>query len=41
MNSAKMLVRAVRGPVLLTTLGTLFAVDYFGPFRSTGPGRSC
>ncbi len=32
MNSAKMLVRAVRGPMLLTTLGVLFAIDYFGPF---------
>lgn len=27
-----MLVRALRGPVLLTILGGLFAIDYFGPY---------
>jgi hypothetical protein len=27
-----MLVRAIRGPILLITLGSLFAVDYFGPY---------
>lgn len=32
MSSTKMLVRALRGPVLLTTLGALFAIDYFGPY---------
>ncbi len=32
MNSTKLLVRAIRGPVLLMTLGALFAVDYFGPY---------
>jgi hypothetical protein len=32
MNSIKMLVRAIRGPILLITLGSLFAVDYFGPY---------
>ena len=26
-------VRAIRGPVILITLGSLFAVDYFGPYR--------
>jgi hypothetical protein len=27
-----MLVRAARGPVLLMILGTLFAIDHFGPY---------
>ena len=26
------LLRAIRGPLLLITLGTLFAVDHFGPY---------
>jgi len=26
------LMQAVRGPILLITLGTLLAVDHFGPF---------
>jgi hypothetical protein len=26
------LVRAVRGPILLITVGLLFVCDYFGPF---------
>ena len=33
------LMRAVRGPILLITLGTLFAVDHVGPysFSTTWP----
>ncbi len=33
------LIRAIRGPILLITLGTLFAWDYFGrqPFWRTFP----
>lgn len=27
------LLRAIRGPVMLITLGSLFALDYFGPYR--------
>ena len=27
------LVSAIRGPVMLVTLGTLFSIDYFGPWR--------
>jgi hypothetical protein len=30
--TALMLVRAARGPVLLIILGTLFAIDHFGPY---------
>ena len=30
--TAVMIVRAARGPILLIMLGTLFAVDHFGPF---------
>jgi hypothetical protein len=26
------LLRAIRGPMLLITLGTLFAIDHFGPY---------
>jgi hypothetical protein len=35
----KSLVRAIRGPILLITIGTLFAIDHFGPYRisSTWP----
>jgi len=25
--------QAIRGPILLITLGTLVAIDYFGPYR--------
>lgn len=31
-SSSSELVRAVRGPILLITLGLLFVGDYFGPF---------
>lgn len=33
------LTRAIRGPILLITIGTLFAIDHFGPysFSSTWP----
>jgi LiaI-LiaF-like transmembrane region len=27
--------RAVRGPLLLITLGSLFAIDHFGPYTFT------
>jgi hypothetical protein len=27
------LMRAIRGPVMLITIGVLFAIDHFGPFR--------
>ncbi len=38
MNSAREnLWRAVRGPVMLITVGVLFAVDHFGPY---GIGRT-
>ncbi len=38
-NSSQAVLRAVRGPILLITLGTLFAVDYYGRFSiyRTGP----
>ncbi len=32
-SSSVMLMRAIRGPILLITLGTLFAIDYFGNYR--------
>jgi hypothetical protein len=33
MNSTKTeLLAAVRGPVMLITLGVLFLIDYFGPY---------
>jgi hypothetical protein len=35
MSNAKALLRAIRGPILLITLGTLFAVDYYGPYSFT------
>jgi hypothetical protein len=33
------LMRAIRGPILLITIGTLFALDHIGPypFRTTWP----
>jgi hypothetical protein len=33
------LVRAIRGPIMLITIGTLFAIDHFGPysFSNTWP----
>jgi hypothetical protein len=27
-----MFLRAIRGPILLITLGSLFAIDHFGPY---------
>jgi cell wall-active antibiotic response 4TMS protein YvqF len=38
-NSPRALVRAVRGPILLITVGALFTLDYFGhwPFYRTWP----
>lgn len=34
MSSSKtQLLTAVRGPVMLMTLGALFLIDYFGPYR--------
>lgn len=34
MSSTKgQLLIAVRGPIMLMTLGALFLVDYFGPYR--------
>lgn len=32
MNADRTLASAVRGPIILITLGTLFAVDHFGSF---------
>jgi hypothetical protein len=32
MNSTWMLMRAMRGPVILITIGILFAIDHFGPY---------
>lgn len=43
MNGANLqpvsLMRAVRGPILLITIGTLFAIDHVGPyaFSTTWP----
>ncbi|HUJ20497.1 MAG TPA: DUF5668 domain-containing protein [Bryobacteraceae bacterium] len=39
MTTANELVRAVRGPIILITLGTLFALDHFTPwtFQQTWP----
>ncbi|HET8547847.1 MAG TPA: DUF5668 domain-containing protein [Bryobacteraceae bacterium] len=31
-TTALMLVRAARGPVLLIIVGSLFAIDHFGPY---------
>ena len=33
MQGSAALVRAIRGPILLIVIGTLFAVDHMGPFR--------
>jgi len=35
MNNASSLISAVRGPILLIALGTLFAVDHMGSFSFT------
>ncbi|MGO9096514.1 MAG: LiaI-LiaF-like domain-containing protein [Bryobacteraceae bacterium] len=35
MNSARAFFRAIRGPILLITLGSLFAIDHFGPYSFT------
>jgi membrane-associated PAP2 superfamily phosphatase len=32
-NSVHALVRAVRGPVMLMTLGGIMAIDHFGPYN--------
>ena len=32
MNNTWMLVRAMRGPVILIAVGTLFAIDHFGAY---------
>jgi hypothetical protein len=39
MNNWASLARAVRGPIILITLGVLFAIDHFGPlsFSRTWP----
>jgi hypothetical protein len=34
-NSARAFFRAIRGPILLITLGSLFAIDHFGPYSFT------
>ncbi len=31
-NSSGTLAQAIRGPILLITLGTLLSVDHFGPY---------
>lgn len=31
-NSRPAFIRAIRGPLLLITVGVLFAVDHFGPY---------
>ena len=33
MNGSAALVRAMRGPILLIAIGTLFAVDHMGAYR--------
>jgi len=35
MTSASSLIGAIRGPILLITLGTLFAIDHMGSFSFT------
>ena len=35
------LVRAIRGPVTLITVGVLFALNNFTPYRFTRRGRCC
>jgi hypothetical protein len=35
MNNASSLISAVRGPILLIALGTLFAIDHMGSFSFT------
>jgi len=39
MTNGNELVRAVRGPIILITIGTLFALDHFTPwgFQQTWP----
>lgn len=39
MNASPILVRAIRGPVILITIGALFAIDHAGtyPFSRTWP----
>jgi len=39
MTTGNELVRAVRGPIILITIGTLFALDHFTPwgFQETWP----
>lgn len=39
MNDSSALLRAMRGPIMLIAVGTLAAVDHFGPFgfRQTWP----
>ncbi len=32
-SNSLMVMRAIRGPILLITLGTLFTIDYFGNYR--------
>lgn len=38
-NQGVTLMRAIRGPILMITVGTLFAIDHFGPygFSNTWP----
>ena len=35
MNSARTFLRAIRGPIVLIALGSLFAIDHFGPYSFT------
>ncbi len=39
MNDSSALLRAIRGPIMLIAVGTLAAIDHFGPFgfRQTWP----
>ena len=32
-SNSVLLIRAIRGPIMLITLGTLFTIDYFGDYR--------
>ena len=34
-------IRAARGPLILITIGTLFAIDRFTQYRSARRGRYC
>jgi hypothetical protein len=38
-GNSQTLIRAIRGPIILITIGVLFALDHMSQFTSAGPGR--